>query len=168
MAYDTFSNFAKVWGDKYLTSNVEIINPKTGKFESIGAKYRYFETKQGTFGTQGLKAVANSSGLRVMAFGVLFDFTGNSNVSKITKAADMVKEQWFLDAVNTKKPVDLFLVTGHNAIRTKSGGTFEVVYSAIRAAHPTTPIQIFGGHTHIRDFAVLDGMSTALESGTYI
>lgn len=70
IAYETFSNFSKVYGDKYLTSNVQIVNPATGKWEYIGKQYRYFTTEQG---------------LRIMAFGVLFDFTGNSNVSKVTK-----------------------------------------------------------------------------------
>jgi 2',3'-cyclic-nucleotide 2'-phosphodiesterase (5'-nucleotidase family) len=49
IAYETFSNFSKVYGDKYLTSNVQIINPVTGEFEYIGAKYRYFKTDQGMF-----------------------------------------------------------------------------------------------------------------------
>jgi hypothetical protein len=47
IAYETFSNFSKVYGDKYLTSNVQIMNPTTGKFEYIGARYRYFTTEQG-------------------------------------------------------------------------------------------------------------------------
>ena len=48
IAYETFSNFSRVYGDKYLTSNVQIINPKTGQFEYIGHKYRYFTTEHGT------------------------------------------------------------------------------------------------------------------------
>lgn len=59
-------------------------------------------------------AHSDQSGLRIMAFGVLFDFTGNSNVSRVTKAKDMVKESWFLGAVNYTKPIDLFVVIGHN------------------------------------------------------
>ena len=47
VAYLTFNQFAKVWGDKYLTSNVEIMNPTTGEFEYIGAQYRYFTTQHG-------------------------------------------------------------------------------------------------------------------------
>lgn len=73
-------------------------------------------------------------------------------MSKVIKAADLVTQQWFIDAVNTPKPVDLFLLIGHNAIR-GSSSTVNTIYRAIRAARPTTPIQIFGGHTHIRDFA---------------
>ncbi|KAF1931806.1 uncharacterized protein M421DRAFT_417555 [Didymella exigua CBS 183.55] len=153
IAYETFSNFSKVYGDKYLTSNVQIKNPSTGEFEYIGAPYRYFTTERG---------------LKVMAFGVLFDFTGNSNVSKVIKAADLVKEQWFLDAVNYKDPIDLFVLTGHNPVRfNESSSSFDTVFSAIRSQRPDTPIQGFGGHTHIRDFAVWDNKATALESGRY-
>ncbi|KAL1656095.1 hypothetical protein SLS61_001166 [Didymella pomorum] len=153
IAYETFSNFSKVYGDKYLTSNVQIKNPSTGAFEYIGAQYRYFTTERG---------------LNVMAFGVLFDFTGNSNVSKVIKAADLVKEQWFLDAVNYKDPIDLFVLTGHNPVRfNESSSSFDTVFSAIRSHRPDIPIQGFGGHTHIRDFAVWDNKATALESGRY-
>lgn len=67
-----------MYGDRYLTSNVQISNPSTGEWEYIGKKYRYFTTEQG---------------LRIMAFGVLFDFTGNSNVSKVIK----VSLPWILD-----------------------------------------------------------------------
>ncbi|KAF2197995.1 hypothetical protein GQ43DRAFT_379718 [Delitschia confertaspora ATCC 74209] len=153
IAYETWTNFSKVYGDRYLTSNVQIRNPATGQLEYIGNKYRYFTTEQG---------------LRIMAFGVLFDFTGNSNVSKVTKTADLVKEQWFLDAVNYKKPVDLFVVIGHNPVRTNvTSSTFGTLFSTIRKLRPNTPIQAFGGHTHIRDFVVYDNKATGLESGQY-
>ncbi|KAK1622631.1 calcineurin-like phosphoesterase [Colletotrichum phormii] len=153
IAYETFSQFAKVYGDRYLTSNVQIRNPSTGALETIGKQYRYFTTPKG---------------LRIMAFGVLFDFTGNSNASVVTKAATMVEQQWFLDAVDYTEPIDLFLVIGHNPVRpTQSSSTLKTVFDAIRAVKPDTPIQFFGGHTHIRDFAVYDDKSTALESGRY-
>lgn len=68
-----------------------------------------------------------------MAFGVLFDFTGNSNVSKVIKAAEMVRQPWFQIAVNHTKPIDLFVVIGHNPVRTTvSSSTFGTVFSAIR------------------------------------
>ncbi|EMD66531.1 hypothetical protein COCSADRAFT_84636 [Bipolaris sorokiniana ND90Pr] len=153
IAYETFSGFAKAYGDRYLTSNVQIANPATGQFEYIGAQYRYFTTEQG---------------LRIMSFGVLFDFTGHSNVSKVIKAADMVKEKWFQQAVNFNKPVDLFVVAGHNPVRTNvSSSTMGTVFKAIRSIKKDVPIQFFGGHTHIRDFVVYDEKATGLESGRY-
>ncbi|KAL8830458.1 MAG: hypothetical protein Q9191_001420 [Dirinaria sp. TL-2023a] len=143
----------KIYGERYLTSNVQILNNSTGQFEYIGNKYRYFTT---------------AHGLRIMAFGVLFDFTGNSNVSKVIKAASLVKESWFLDAINYPAPIDLFLVIGHNPVRTTaSTSTFGIIYKTIRGLRPNIPIQAFGGHTHVRDFAVYDAMSTGLESGRY-
>ena len=101
-----------------------------------------------------------------MAFGVLYDFTGNSNVSRVIKAADLVKSPTFLEGVNYNQPIDLFLLIGHNPVRrTDSENTLGVIFDAIRAKHADIPIQIFGGHSHIRDFAVYDDSSTALESG---
>lgn len=45
-----------------------------------------------------------------MALGVLYNFTGNSNVSRITPASQMVKQPWFLEAVNFTEPIDLFIL----------------------------------------------------------
>jgi 2',3'-cyclic-nucleotide 2'-phosphodiesterase (5'-nucleotidase family) len=49
IAYEHFNQFAKVYGEKYLTSNVQILNPKTNQFEYIGQQYRYFTTANGKF-----------------------------------------------------------------------------------------------------------------------
>lgn len=56
-----FNEYAQKWGDKYVTSNVKVYNQTSGQFEYVGATHRYFTTDKG---------------LRIMAFGVLFDFTG--------------------------------------------------------------------------------------------
>lgn len=80
----------------------------------------------------------------------------------------MVQEQWFLDAVNYTEPVDLFMVIGHNPVRTNdTSSTIGTVINAIRKVHPTVPVQAFGGHSHIRDFVVYDTKATGLESGRY-
>ncbi|KAI1630645.1 Ser/Thr protein phosphatase family protein [Biscogniauxia mediterranea] len=149
VAYQALNEISTYWGDKYLTSNVQIINQETGQWQYIGKTQRYFTTEHG---------------LRIMAFGVLFDFTGNTNATKIIPAKTMVTQQWFLDAINSANPIDVFVVLGHNPARES---TFQVVFDAIRAVHPDTPIQFFGGHSHIRDFVVYDASSTSLESGRY-
>ncbi|MCJ1475518.1 hypothetical protein MMC13_004181 [Lambiella insularis] len=149
----TFTQFSQYYGKKYLTSNVQIFNNATGGLEYIGKQFRYFTTRHG---------------LRIMSFGVLYDFTGNTNITQVIKAAALVQEAWFLDAISYSEPVDLFLVLGHNPARPSVyGSTFGTIYQAIRAKNPNTPIQFFGGHTHIRDFAVIDEGSTSLESGRY-
>lgn len=151
VAYDVFENFASFYRSRYLTSNVQVIDPKDGKLKYVGKTHKYFTT---------------DFGVRIMAFGVLFDFTGNANNSKVIKAKDMVQEQWFIDAINTPEPIDLFLVLGHNSARL-SGSTFPIIREAIRKVRPDTPIQFFGGHSHTRDFKVFDNSSTALEPGRY-
>ncbi|CAJ2508062.1 Uu.00g092480.m01.CDS01 [Anthostomella pinea] len=149
VAYQTLNEISAYWGEKYLTSNVQIANQETGEWQYIGKTQRYFTTEHG---------------LRIMAFGVLFDFTGNTNVTNVITADAMVAEQWFLDAINTSDPIDVFVVLGHNPAR---DSTFQVVFDAIRAVHSETPIQFFGGHSHIRDFVVYDQSSTSIESGRY-
>jgi 2',3'-cyclic-nucleotide 2'-phosphodiesterase (5'-nucleotidase family) len=47
IAYETFRNFSAYYGDKYLTTNVQIYNPQTAAFEYIGSRYRYFTTAHG-------------------------------------------------------------------------------------------------------------------------
>lgn len=81
----------------------------------------------------------------------------------------MVNEAWFQSLLAAPPgPVDLFLLIGHNTVlRQTTTGTFGYVHDAIRAAYPSTPVQIFGGHSHIRDFQVYDDATTALESGRY-
>ena len=85
-------------------------------------------------------------GLRVMAMGFLYDFTGNSNVSRVIKANETVASPWFKAAVNYTQPIDLFIMLGHNPARTTvSSSTFGTYYNALRKARPDVPIQIFGG-----------------------
>lgn len=153
ITYEHFNQFAKVYGDRSLTSNVEVLNPNTSTYEYIGKQYRYFTTPQG---------------LRIISFGVLYDFTGNSNASRIIPAKTMVQQSWFVDAVNFDQPIDLYMVLGHSLVRVNdSSSTLGLVYQAIRKYKPNTPIQVFGRHSHIRDFQVYDNKATALESGRY-
>jgi len=92
------TNFAPKLKGKYLTSNVNIT--VTDKYNQtinvpIGCRFRKFKTTMGR---------------RVTAFGVLFDFTGNSANTTVQKVEDMVKEQWFLEAIQDAP--DLFLLAG--------------------------------------------------------
>ena len=130
IAYLTATQFAKYYGERYVSSNVQIYNNASGQYENIANQYRYFTT---------------AHGLRIMAFGVLYDFTGNSNASKVIPAKTMIQQPWFHDAVNYTEPIDLFLLIGHNPLRNGSGSTIGTVLNAIRNAKPDTPIQVFGG-----------------------
>ncbi|KAA8893132.1 Metallo-dependent phosphatase-like protein [Sphaerosporella brunnea] len=135
------------FGDRYLSSNIDI--NWRGEWEP--------------FANRSLKFVTPKMGFNVTAFGFLFNFTGNHPITRVKPVATVLEEQWFKDAIADKE-VDLFLVAAHIDVHTLE---LQQIHDAIRAANPETPIQIFGGHSHIRDFKVFDEKSTALESGRY-
>jgi 2',3'-cyclic-nucleotide 2'-phosphodiesterase (5'-nucleotidase family) len=134
----------------YLASNLDIYNPETGKLQPLAPRFKKFKTK--------------NQGIRILAFGFIFDFTGNANNTVVHKVRDTVKEDWFKEAIQDKE-LDLIVVFGHVDIRSPEYAT---LYATIRKAQWDTPIQFFGGHTHIRDYKVFDRKSVALESGRYM
>ncbi|KAF7587087.1 hypothetical protein BBP40_007726 [Aspergillus hancockii] len=106
-----------------------------------------------------------------MAFGVIFGFAKANKIITVQKAKDMVeKEPWFESAVNYPKPIDLFVIVGHNPVKQKDEkdpSTLKVLHDAIRKVHKQVPIQSFGGHSHIRYTTKFDDNSVALQSGKY-
>src|SRR5947209_7564228 len=110
------------------------------------------------------KFTTKHQGIRILAFGFLFDFTGNKNNTIVQPVEQTVKEKWFQDVIRDAD-VDLFLVIGHVAVRSPE---YTAIHRAIRDEHRDTPIQFFGGHLHIRDFKIYDSASTALASGRYM
>ncbi|KAI1791129.1 Metallo-dependent phosphatase-like protein [Ganoderma leucocontextum] len=150
--YDMYKTFAPTLNGRYLSSNVNItVTDTLGNNVSVpvGERFAKFHTRKGR---------------NVTSLGVLFDFTGNDVNTTVQKVEDMVKEQWFAEAI--KDEPDFFLLVGHMPVaRTDNWPT---VFNAIRVVHPTTPILILGGHTHIRDCVQYDGRSMALESGRYM
>jgi len=133
----------------YLASNLDYIIPETGEQVPMAQRYRKFTTK--------------NQKLEVLAFGFLFDFTGNSNNTVVQKVEDTIKEKWFQDAIREK--VDLFVVAGHVTL---PGPEYKALYKAIRDQNWDTPIQFFGGHSHIRDFHKYDSAAYGIQSGRYM
>ncbi|KAI6100585.1 Metallo-dependent phosphatase-like protein [Pisolithus sp. B1] len=131
------------------TVNITVFN-SDGEAVSVpvGSRYATFTTAMGR---------------RVTSLGVLFNFTGNAHNTTVQPVAKMIEEPWFAEAI-AEEP-DVFILAGHMPV---SNDSWPVVFSAIRAVHPLTPIMIFGGHTHIRDCQQYDGRSMAMESGRYM
>ena len=134
---------------KYLASNLDYIKPETGQTIPMAQRFRKFTTK--------------NQGIRVLAFGFLFDFTGNANNTVVQPVEKTIQETWFQDAI--REDVDLFLVIGHVMLH---GPEYKALYKAIRSENWDTPIQFFGGHSHIRDYARYDSKAYALQSGRYM
>jgi 2',3'-cyclic-nucleotide 2'-phosphodiesterase (5'-nucleotidase family) len=116
----------------YLASNIDIYNPKTGRLQALAPRFKKFSTKK--------------HGIRILAFGFLFDFTGNANNTIVQRVEDTVKEEWFKEALKDKE-LDLIIVFGHVDIRSTE---YALLFKTIRSAQWTLPIQFFGGHSHIR------------------
>jgi hypothetical protein len=133
----------------YLASNLDYINPKTREQVPMAQRYRIFTTK--------------NLGIRVLAFGFLFDFTGNGNNSIVQPVEKTIKEAWFQEAIREK--VDLFIVAGHVTL---PGPEYKAIFQAIRGQNWDTPIQFFGGHSHIRDYHKYDSKSYGLQGGRYM
>ncbi len=134
--------------DKYIASNLDVIDPKTGEQVPLAQRYKRFTTK--------------NQGIDIVAFGFLFDFTGNANNSFVQKVEDTVKEQWFQNAI--KENTDAFVVIGHVGLRMPE---FKTIFTAIRKENWDTPILFFGGHAHVRDARKFDSKSFAMASGRY-
>ncbi|THX79241.1 hypothetical protein D6D05_05028 [Aureobasidium pullulans] len=137
--------------DVYIASNLDIYNPKTGKLQPLAQRYRKFTTK--------------NQGIRIMAFGFLFNFQGNANNTVVQRVEDTIKEKWFKEAIQDKD-IDLFVVAGH--VPVSDSHESDAVFKAIRSANWDTPIAFFGGHTHIRDYHKFDKIAYGLESGRYM
>ena len=134
----------------YIASNIDIIDPHSGDRVPLAQRFRKFTTK--------------NQGIRVLAFGFLFDFTRNANNTFVQRVEETIKQDWFQQAIRDRE-VDLFLVAGHVPLRSDE---FNAIYKAIREVQWDAPIQFFGGHTHIRDYAKYDSKAYALESGRYL
>lgn len=149
VALQEYNLLRPYYGDHYLSSNVEIyINDN---WVAAGKKYRKFETK--------------NLGIRILAFGFLFDFAGFANGTRVITVEEEIKKDWFRNVVSAKD-YDVVLVTGHMPVR--DFDEIGAIVSAIREINPNVPIQGFGGHTHLRDYRVFDDNAVALESGRYL
>lgn len=134
--------------ENYVASNLDYIDPASGERMPMAQRYRKFQTK--------------NQKLDVVAFGFLFDFTGNANNTVVQPVRDTIREAWFQAAI--REETDLFVVIGHVGVRMPE---FRAVFRAIRRQNPLTPILFFGGHVHIRDATAYDPRSFAVASGRY-
>ncbi|KAJ5151770.1 hypothetical protein N7492_010065 [Penicillium capsulatum] len=135
---------------RYLASNIDIYRPGTNELVPLAPRYTKFTTKQ--------------QGIRIVAFGFLFDFTGNYNNTVVQPVEQTIKEDWFQEAIRDKD-VDLFLVAGHVPAHSPEYGA---IFREIRRLRWDMPIQFFAGHEHIRDYAQYDSRAVALASGRFM
>ncbi|KAF8885967.1 Metallo-dependent phosphatase-like protein [Infundibulicybe gibba] len=187
-ALDMYNNFAPRFNGRYLTSNVNItVADKHGKSVTvpIGSEpFREVQDAEVWFSHAPVFHAAHtvSRGRKVTSLGVLYDFTDNDHNTTVQKVEDMVKEAWMQFADAIKEEPDIFILVGHMPVArdncepstpthvtlTYLSREGPLVFNAVRAVHPHTPIIILGGHSHVRDCLQPDGRSMSLESGRYM
>ncbi|RAK72629.1 metallophosphoesterase family protein [Aspergillus fijiensis CBS 313.89] len=144
--FTTIPNFR----GNYLASNIDILHPAINEFVPLAPRFKKFTTQ--------------NQGIRIIAFGFLFNFKKNDNNTIVRSVEQTIKEDWFQEAIRDKD-VDLFLVLGHVPVRSVE---YDAVYREIRAIRWDTPIQFFGGHYHIRDYVRYDSKAYGLASGRFM
>ncbi|TQS36288.1 hypothetical protein Golomagni_03266 [Golovinomyces magnicellulatus] len=144
-----YSKLSSKLKETYIASNLDYIDPKTREQIPMGRRYRVFRTK--------------NQGINVAAFGFIYDFDRKANNLKIQPVEETVKEDWFQAAI--REDVDLFLVCGHIPL---DGREFKIILQAIRSQNKDAPIQIFGAHSHVRNFVKYDSRAHGMQSGRYM
>ncbi|KAF8885968.1 Metallo-dependent phosphatase-like protein [Infundibulicybe gibba] len=162
-ALDMYNNFAPRFNGRYLSSNVNItVADKHGKSLLFLLGVSILETSPSFLDLHLSGRFAKfktRKGRKVTSLGVLYDFTGNDHNTTVQKVEDMVKEAWFADAI--KEEPDIFILVGHMPVArdncepstpthvtlTYLSREGPLVFNAVRAVHPHTPIIILGGHS---------------------
>ncbi|KAF1812924.1 Ser/Thr protein phosphatase family [Eremomyces bilateralis CBS 781.70] len=145
-----FNKTVPHYKDGYISSNIDIYSPETGELVPLAPRFRKLRTR--------------NKGYNILAFGFLFDFTGNANNTAVNTVEDTIGQKWFQDAIRDDD-LDLIVIIGHIPVRSKE---YTLLFRAIRSVKWDIPIQFFGGHMHIRDFKVYDRVSTAIASGRFM
>ena len=137
--------------DKYVSSNVEIRINDT--FVPFGNKFKFFSTP-----------VTNTS---ILSFGFLFDFQRNNDKTKVTPLKEVINQSWFKQTLQKyAEETDLIVIVTHVPITHDWPELWEL-HQVLRKTYRNTPIQYFGGHSHIRDFVVFDDNATGIQSGRF-
>ncbi|EDO15704.1 hypothetical protein Kpol_1000p16 [Vanderwaltozyma polyspora DSM 70294] len=141
--------------DKYVSSNVEFVTDE-GEVVPFGNKYVYFETK--------------NTKTKILAMSFLFNYVTYNPRAKVTPALKELQEKaWFQQVLKSypESSIDMIVVFGHMPVTDVQNREINNLHAFLREHYPNIVIQYFGGHSHIRDFTVLDSKSTGLQSGRF-
>jgi len=149
-AEDDYRKLVPAYKGNYLASNLCIYDPDTGDLVQLAPRSRVFTTKK--------------TGIRILAFGFIYDFTRNDRNTYVIPVGTAVKQSWFTKTIHDAD-VDLIVVAGHVALQSYE---FGLIHKAIRSIKSDVPIQFFGGHYHIRDYRIFDERAHAIASGRFM
>ena len=140
--------FINSWRGSYLTSNT--LNASTGAH--LGASHKLL--------------IGRASGVRLLAFGFLYDMTNHDDHVTVTPVEEVVRQAWFLAALNATHQYDALLFLTHMGY---ADPLVDMLLAASRAVvGEAVPILFVTGHTHVRAYRALDAHAAAYEAGHYL
>lgn len=148
--------FLPLWGDRYLTSNVEVKSTDGTSTEAVGKRWTSFVLPQ--------------TGARVTALGVLFDFAPPYQELLITPPSQLVHEDWLkaLVASEEGQSTDIWLLAGHMPADGAPEDEWDALVAGLRSlVGADKPIVGLGGHTHVRACRRTNENSMVLQSGRF-
>ncbi|EPX72645.1 phosphoprotein phosphatase [Schizosaccharomyces octosporus yFS286] len=146
---DTYHNFIPFWNGRYLASNVEIYDEETDSYYPFGDKYVVFDTPHN---------------VRILSLGFVGSFSGGCNEARVLSMETIFQQPWWSE-IRELQEIDLILVAGHIPVHDSS--ELDQLLLELRKEFPDTIIQVLGGHSHIRDYAIYDEKASGLQSGRY-
>lgn len=149
-----FETTVQKFGERYVSSNVEY-KLDNGTWVPFGNKFRYFTTK--------------NRGLKVLSLSFLFNFSRFNPKTRVFPIRTAIKQDWFrnLTATYKEEDLDFLVVFGHIPVTDLEEEEILQLHIALRRIYPNTIIHYFGGHSHIRDYAIYDYKAAGLQSGRY-
>ena len=140
--------FIDSWKGAFLTANV--LNATTR--HPLGARSKLL--------------VGRATGVRVLAMGFLYDMKDHADDVTVTLVEDVVKEAWFIHALNRTGAYDALLFLSHMDYKDP---LVDIIHRAARAIiGESVPIQFVTGHSHIRAYRDLDLRAASFEAGHYL
>lgn len=150
-----YENLVPRYGESFISTNVQYLNDNDEWVVFGNNTHRYFETKVNKY--------------KILSFSFMFDFKMGNRRVNVVPIAEILEQSWFLELVDdyaSNYEVDALVIFGHIPVA-HDWIELSQLHNFFRSRFPSTYIQYFGGHSHIRDFSVLDDLSTALQSGRY-
>lgn len=157
VALDVYRDYIPSFSGHYLSSNVNITLPSSG----VAQDHTSVESRTSVpYGDRVLRLITKNQKLHITAFGVLFDFDRADEGITVQSPADLIKEKWWKEAIDSEEPTDVFVLgrsfyqyfrmckpflmlvhtistVGHMATYDKD---WLLIVNSIRRRHPTTPV----------------------------
>lgn len=136
--------FAEWWGHRLLSSNVM----RSDTHQPVGNSYR----------------LLHGSNYSVLTFGFLYNMKDNADHVRVLEVEAVMADSWFESALR-QESYEAILVLAHMHVKDE---LVSVILRKIRVVAGDVPVQFITGHTHIREYAMIDPGASSFEAGRFL